>query len=131
MLKDIRDPLLSGKHSMNTGSGVGDCLRRASCGARVGRFGAGLEDYRARPVTINRAQDDLDAEPLATGRVRRAGVGRCRKPIRGSCPRPSARSIRHPDWLSASLANALTASGFESPQLHHEVRTTGIGFPSL
>ena len=46
--------------------------------------------------TINRGEDDLDAEPLAKGRVRRAGggVGRCRKPIRGSCPRSNAWSIR-------------------------------------
>jgi hypothetical protein len=44
--------------------------------------------------TINRGEDDLDAEPLAKGRARRAGGGRRRKPIRGSCPRSNAWSIR-------------------------------------
>ena len=46
--------------------------------------------------TINRGEDDLEAEPLAKGGFAgpAAAVGLCRKPIRGSCPRSNAWSIR-------------------------------------
>ena len=33
-------------------------------------------DHRARPLTINRGEDDLGAEPLAKGKIRRSGGGR-------------------------------------------------------
>ena len=42
----------------------------------MGRFGAGLEITGLARSTINRGEDDLDAEPLAKGRVRRVGGGR-------------------------------------------------------
>ena len=46
--------------------------------------------------TINRGEDDLEGEPLAKGRVAvpEAGVGRYRKPTRGSSPRSSGWSNR-------------------------------------
>ena len=42
--------------------------------------------------TINRGEDDLDAEPLAKGQVRRAGGGRKRVARARSGARPRARS---------------------------------------
>src|SRR5271165_1307115 len=40
------------------------------------RSGDRLENHRARPSTINRGKQDLDAQPLPKGQVRRAGGGR-------------------------------------------------------
>src|SRR5207344_1578688 len=49
--------------------------------------------------TINRGEDDLDAEPLPKGQVRPvAGVARCARTIRGSSARSSAWSSR-PRWV--------------------------------
>src|SRR5215471_11472764 len=48
--------------------------------------------------TINRGEDDLDAEPLPKGQVRRAGGGRraLSENIRGSSPRSSVWSSPPP-----------------------------------
>ena len=74
--------------------------------------------------TINRGEDDLDAEPLAKGRVRRAGGGR--KAVSENDPKliPELRRLVEPAtlgdpmrpliWVSKSmdkLADTLTATG--------------------
>ena len=68
---------LGQRSARSSTSGVGGCLRRPRCGPPVGAVLRLVSKITGLArSTINRGEDDLDAEPLPKGRVRRAGGGR-------------------------------------------------------
>ena len=105
-------------------SGGGGCSPQPRCRRQVGGLKAVAEITGLARSTINRGEDDLDAEPPAKGQVRRAGGGR--RPVAENDPGlvPELKRLVEPAtlgdpmrpliWVSKSmdkLAAALTVMG--------------------